>query len=162
MRATRVLVADDDELFRTALVEVVEADRRFEVVGTRTSGSDVVDAVRALAAELVLLDVRMPEGGVVAARALRHAVEQGRLDPVRVVVLSAHATAATVVELLREGVVGFLVKGEPAHDLPDLLVRCAAGQVVLATPAAATALLHLVDGDRPHHPSDQVRTAPRH
>ncbi|WP_162244511.1 response regulator transcription factor [Marmoricola sp. Leaf446] len=146
MRATPVLVADDDELFRTALVEVVGADRRFEVVGTRTSGADVVRAVHESRAELVLLDVRMPQGGVAAARALRVAVAQGQLDPVRVVALSAHAPTATVVELLREGVVGYLVKGEPARDLPDLLARCAAGQVVLTSPSAATALRQLVEG----------------
>lgn len=146
VRATRVLVADDDELFRSALVDVLHADRRFEVVGSRTSGEGIVEAVAAGAAELVLVDVRMPEGGAVAARALRTAVAAGRLDPVRVVALSAHASTPTVVGLLREGVVGYLVKGEPATDLPDLLQRCVTGQVVLASPTAAAALRQLVEG----------------
>ena len=146
MRATRVLVADDDELFRSALVDVLGADPRFEVVATRASGVGIVEAVLATAAELVLVDVRMPEGGAVAARALRTATARGELGHVRVVALSAHASTPTVVGLLREGATGYLVKGEPAADLPDLLHRCAAGQVVLGAPTAAAALRQLAEG----------------
>ena len=146
MRTTPVLVADDDELFRTALVDVLDADPRFEVVGSVASGADVVEAVRRSGAELVLLDVDMPEGGATAARALQVAVEQGVLTGLCVVALSAHASTSTVVGLLRAGAVGYLVKGQQPRDLPDLLQRCVGGQVLVAAPTGAAAL-RLIVGD---------------
>jgi DNA-binding NarL/FixJ family response regulator len=146
VRPTRVLVADDDELFRTALVDVVDADPRFEVVGSIDSGADIVDAVRRSGAELVLVDVDMPEGGATAARALQNAVHQGALTRSCVVALSAHASTSTVVDLLRAGAVGYLVKGQQPRDLPELLQRCVGGQVVVAAPTGAAALRLLVGG----------------
>lgn len=165
MRPTRVLVADDDELFRTALVDVVDADPRFEVVGSRESGADVVEAVRRCGAELVLLDVDMPEGGATAARALQLAVEQGVLARLCVVALSAHASTTTVVGLLRAGAVGYLVKGQQPHDLTDLLQRCVGGQVLVAAPTGAAALRLLVGAAERPDPlmsGDLGKTAPLH
>ena len=131
----RVLLVDDDDDVRAALTEVIEDDPRFEVVA---AGRDAPDAVR-LAQEhrpdLVLLDVRMPGGGVAAARALRKGSPDGVL-----VGVSAHADAATVEQMVRAGVVGFFTKGQLGADLPDQLHLCVRGHVVLATDTAALAL----------------------
>lgn len=146
MTVIRVLVADDDELFRAALVDVLGADPRFVVVADLPSGEGIVEVARDHAADLVLVDVRMPAGGATAAEALRVASASGRLGPVRVVALSAQASTATVVGLLRAGAVGYLVKGQRASDLPDLVLRCAHGQVVVTAPTGASALRQLVQG----------------
>jgi DNA-binding NarL/FixJ family response regulator len=143
VRAIRVVVAEDDPAFRGALVDVLEADSRFCVARAATSGEDIVEVVRSVGADLVVLDVRMTEGGPTAARALREATEAGLLGGVAVVALSAQASVHTVVSMLREGAVGYLVKGRIGAELPDLLARCASGEVVLAVPGAAEALRQL-------------------
>ena len=96
---------------------------------------------------MVLLDVRMPGGGAEAARALRATASTngGGAGAPAVVAVSAHTGTATVVAMLQAGAVGYLAKGRLA-DLPDLVARCAAGEVVLAVPSAADALDQLVRG----------------
>ena len=142
MRVIQVAIADDDPTFREALAEVLGADPRFHVVGAMPSGQDVVDLVAVRGADVVLLDVRMPGGGPEGARML--AVTSGPDSaPPTVVALSAQAGVGMVTEMLRAGATGYLVKGRVGTDLPDLVARCAAGEVVLAVGTAAEALRHL-------------------
>ncbi len=143
MRVIRVVVADDDAAFRDALVDVVDADARFQVVASASTGEDIVGLVSGARADLVLLDVRMPGGGAIAARAIREAVESSDLRAPAVVALSAQSAVHTVVAMVREGAVGYLVKGRLGSALPDLLFRCAAGEVVLAVPSGGDALRQL-------------------
>jgi DNA-binding NarL/FixJ family response regulator len=141
----RVLLADDDAGFRTALREWLELDARFVVVAESSTGSGLRELVALTDAEVVVLDVRMPGGGAAAAAALSGHEPWGELEalPARrpvVVGLSAHSNAATVAAMVAAGATGFLAKGTAVDALPDLLARCAAGEVVLAVPTAAEAL----------------------
>jgi two-component system nitrate/nitrite response regulator NarL len=87
----------------------------------------------------------MPGGGAAAAETLRGYPSAGLRGPA-VIAVSAITGAATVASLLRAGAVGYLAKGR-LSALPDLVVRCANGEVVLAVPNAAEALRRLaVDG----------------
>ena len=70
MRTYRVVVADDDPTFRSAAVEVLEADDRFAVVGEVATGAGLAELVEETGADVVLLDVRMPGGGPAAAQQL--------------------------------------------------------------------------------------------
>jgi DNA-binding NarL/FixJ family response regulator len=144
MRVIRVAIADDDPTFRSALVEVLEADPRFEIVGAVSNGEDLVRLACDTRPDLVVLDVRMPGGGPVAARALREAAQSWETPVPAVVALTAQSGVTTVVEMLREGAAAYLVKGRVGVDLPELLVRSAAGEVVLAVPTGAEALKHLL------------------
>ena len=150
MRAIRVAAADDDEVFREALADMVRSDARFVLVGTASSHDDIVHLVAVEQPDLVLLDVRMPGGGPEAARALTHVdgelARTGVAGVPVVVAVSAQSGPSVVLAMLRAGASGYLVKGEVGDDLPDLLVRCAAGEVVLAVPGATEALHRLVVG----------------
>jgi DNA-binding NarL/FixJ family response regulator len=140
VQVIRVAVADDDPDFRAALVDVLNADPRFAVVGAAATGDDLVKLAHQSRPDLVVLDVRMPSGGPVAARALREAAtDWGTPVPV-VVALSAQSAVSTVVAMLREGAQGYVAKGRVDLDLPDLLARTFRGEVVLAVPSAAEAL----------------------
>ncbi len=145
MRVIRTVVADDDAAFRAAVVDVLEADPRFRVTEAVASGEDIGGIVVRARADVVLLDVRMREGGAVAAHAIHAAAAANGLRVPAVVAVSAQAAPHVVVEMLREGAVGYLVKGRLGSDLPDLLVRCASGEVVLAVPTAAEALRQLFE-----------------
>ena len=94
----------------------------------------------------MLLDVRMPGGGAAGGprpaalpRSRRRPGTTGRHAPPVVVAVSAHTGASVVVSMLRAGVSGYLAKGR-LGALPDLLARCADGEVVLAVPSGADAL----------------------
>lgn len=136
-----VLVADDDEAFREALVDVLDADERFLVVGTAASGGEVPRLCADLRPDLVLLDVRMAGGGVDLARALGTAAGH---RPV-VVAVSAQTGVTTVAAMLSAGARGYLAKGRLGATLPDSLARVVAGERVLEVPGAEEAL-RLVEG----------------
>ncbi len=147
----RVVVADDDVSVRSALQEVLDADDRFHVVGVAASGIELASVAAETRPDVVLLDVRMPDGGVVAARALLHRLRADDGDRLSsplptVIAVSAHTGVALVVAMMRVGATGFLTKGR-LGELPDLVARCAAGEVVLAVPSGAEALRQLL------HPS---------
>jgi two-component system nitrate/nitrite response regulator NarL len=118
------------------------------VVGSAATGDELVDVVDRVAPDVVLLDVRMPGGGPVVASALsapRPASPRrtARAAAPVVIAVSAQTGIATVVAMLRAGAVGYLAKGS-LGTLPELVARCAAGEVVLAVPSAADALRQLV------------------
>ena len=135
MRRIRVLIADDHSEMLSALASVLEDDRRFAVVGTATTGADALRLAAETPVDLALLDVHMPDGGPATAEAMTALPR-----PPAVVAISAQAGAGVVEEMLRAGAVGYLTKGRVGDSLPDLLVRCVEGEVVLATPAGAGAL----------------------
>jgi DNA-binding NarL/FixJ family response regulator len=125
----RVLVADDDETMRRAIVDVLHAHGGFDVVADVGTGAGLPDLAARKRAQLVVLDVRMPSGGVAAARALRER------DPHTVVVaVSASNDVPTVAAMFRAGVTGFLAKGHLGTTFAEDLVRCTNGQVMIAVP----------------------------
>ncbi|WP_167880389.1 response regulator [Nocardioides guangzhouensis] len=144
MAVHRVVVADDDDMMRSALVDVLRADHRFQVVAAVATGRGLPDVVARHQADVVLLDVRMEEGGPDAARRLTSAPEGG---PV-VIAVSAEVGTVRVLEMLRAGATGYLAKGRLGGSLPDLVARCAQGEVLLAVPTASAAVRHLLASDR--------------
>jgi two-component system nitrate/nitrite response regulator NarL len=130
-----VLVADDHEDMLAAIVSVLEDDERFLVVGTAANAERAVRLAADTPVDVALLDVNMPGSGVAAARALG-----GLARPPAVVAISAQSGGGVVEEMLRAGAVGYVTKGRVGDGLPDLLARCAEGEVVLATPSGAGAL----------------------
>ncbi|GAA1255878.1 response regulator [Oryzihumus leptocrescens] len=135
MTTIRVLIADDHPEMLSALVTAVEADARFVVAATATSGEQAARLAAELPLDLALIDVRMPGGGPAAATAI--ASLPGA--PV-VVAISAETGVSTVAAMVEAGAVGYLAKGRIGEALPELLARCVHGEVVLATPTGAGAL----------------------
>jgi DNA-binding NarL/FixJ family response regulator len=130
----KVVVADDDAGIRSALRAVLVDDERFQVVGEAGSGPEAGVVTALEQPDVVLLDVRMPGGGVEAAKAINAAKPQ-----VTLVAVTASADAAVVAAMLTAGANGVLAKGR-LGDLGDLVARCHTGEVILATPAASAGL----------------------
>lgn len=137
----RVLIADDDPGVIFALTDALDADPRVDLVGAAVTGDALLAMASTSAPDLVLLDVRMPGGGVAAARALAM-----MSAPPTVVVFSASTSARLIIELLAAGVVGVVEKGRAGVDLTGLLIRCRRGEVILATPAAPAVVKLLLRG----------------
>ena len=119
----RVLLVDVQELILTGLRGILRERFGFQIVGQRTSGADIVEAVAQLSPDVVVMDVRMPGvDGVTATRAL---TAIGGTPPV--LVLTTFEDEAILAGALRAGAAGFLLKGVPAADLQRAVRTVAAG-----------------------------------
>lgn len=151
MPTIRVVIGDDDPAFREAVNDVLDADPRFTVVASVASGGELRRAADELRPNVALVDIRMPEGGARAVRGLlqdernRLATATGAPGGALVVVaVSAHTAVTDVRDMVVAGASGYLAKGSLGAALPDLVHRCANGEVVLAVPTGAKALALLI------------------
>ncbi|HEV7206622.1 MAG TPA: response regulator transcription factor [Jatrophihabitans sp.] len=136
------MLADDDQSVRAAVADELDSDGRFTVVAEAATADDAVIHAEAQRPDVVLLDVRMPGGGVDAARRIFDLS-----GPTTVAVLSGSLDGPTVGALLRHGVRGMFLKGHAGPSLAEDLFRCHAGEVILSTPAAAAAVRALIAAD---------------
>jgi len=125
-----ILLADDDDLVRTALRTILESEPDFRIVGEVANGAQAVEAARRLKPHIVLMDVQMPElNGIEATRKLLDgAVGEGP----RVLVLTTFEMDEYVFEALRAGASGFLLKRTPADDLISGIKVVAGGEALLS------------------------------
>jgi DNA-binding NarL/FixJ family response regulator len=134
---TRVLVVDDQDLVRHGLRMILELGG-IEVVGEAADGETAVAASEELAPDVVLMDVRMP--GTDGVEATRRIVAAG--GAARVIVLTTFDLDQHVVDALRAGAVGFLLKDVTAEGLVDAVRRAAAGEPVLSPAVLARVMDH--------------------
>lgn len=126
----RVLLADDQTLVRAAFAMLVGSDPDMEVVGQAATGLEAVALARSERADLVVMDIRMPElDGIAATR--RIAADED-LAGVKVLVLTTYDTDEHVVDALRAGASGFLVKDTRPADLLAAIKTVAAGEALLS------------------------------
>jgi DNA-binding NarL/FixJ family response regulator len=134
--AIRVLIVDDQAMVRQGFGALLDAQPDIVVVGDEADGSGVVDAVRRLRPDIVLMDVRMPAvDGLEATRRIMHM--PGDRHP-RVIMLTTFDLDDYVYEALRAGASGFLLKDAPAADLVHAVRVVAAGDALLAPSVTRT------------------------
>jgi EAL domain-containing protein (putative c-di-GMP-specific phosphodiesterase class I) len=124
----RVLLADDEPALRTALTELLSHEDRVELIGTAADAEEAIRIAESGRPDVALVDVRMPEGGGPhAARGI------SRVSPrTRVIALSAYEDKKNVMEMLRAGAVGYLVKGTAADELVHGIEMVAQGGTSLS------------------------------
>jgi DNA-binding NarL/FixJ family response regulator len=110
---TRVLIADDDDLMRAGLIELLSADTSIEIVAEASTGREAVERTRRLDPDVVLMDVRMPDlDGIGATRELTRAAPR-----TRVLILTTFEQDDYIFGALRAGASGFLLKRTRPEDL---------------------------------------------
>ena len=125
---TRVLIADDDNLMRAGLVELLSADSSIEIVGKASTGQEAVERTRRLDPDVVLMDVRMPDlDGIDATRQLTRAAPR-----TRVLILTTFEQDDYIFGALRAGASGFLLKRTPPEELIAAVHAVAAGDSLLS------------------------------
>jgi DNA-binding NarL/FixJ family response regulator len=150
----RVLLVDDQALFREALATLLEVRPEIEVVGEAADGAEALDRVAALQPDVVLMDLHMPVlDGIAATRRLR--VER---PEARVLALTTFDDDEDVFAALRAGAVGYLLKDVSGDRLVEALLAAARGESVLQPSVAARVVARFAElpDDAPPRPQPLV------
>ena len=134
----RVLLADDQTLIRAGFRALIDSAPDMEVIGEATDGREAVALARSARADVVLMDIRMPDMDGIEATRLITADED--LAGVRILILTTFEIDENVLRALRAGASGFLSKSVNRADLLDA-VRVVAGGEALLSPKATQSLI---------------------
>ena len=152
MATIRVLLADDQALLRGTFRLLIDAQEDMEVVGEAANGRQAVELARTTRADVVLMDIRMPElDGIAATRMIG---EDEDLAGVKVLILTTFEAEQSVVEALRAGASGFLGKGVEPAQLLDAIRLIADGEALLSPAATRGLIARFLARPEPGSPAD--------
>jgi two-component system response regulator NreC len=136
MSMTTIVLADDHHVVRQGLRRLLEAEPDFRIVGEAGDGLETVQLVERLQPEVLVLDLMMPSlNGLEVTR------QVGQRSPqTRVIVLSMHSSEAYVLEALRHGAAGYVLKASSAADLIKAVREVTAGRHYLSPPLSQHAI----------------------
>lgn len=157
----KVLVADDQRLMRDGIASLLSIQEGIEVVGAASNGREAVDMALLLKPDVVLMDIRMPVmDGVEATRQVRSQVED-----CQVLMLTTFNDEEYIVDALKAGACGYLLKDIPAHDLASAIQAAHKG-IFQIDPTVAGKMLASMSGagdrtnSRPERESETKDAAP--
>lgn len=140
-KAARVLVVDDQTLFRTGLVSLLAEDGRVEVVGQAVDGAEAVKQAGKLKPDVVLMDIKMPNvDGIEATRQIIELV-----PGIKVLILTTFETDSQVIQALKAGASGYVLKDSSAPAIISSIVAVMSGERVMAS-AVANRVLEMLTG----------------
>ena len=132
----RVLLAENEAMFRTAIRRLLELEGDLEVIAEVGRGDEVVEAARANGAEVALLDIEMPgKDGIAVAADLRR-----ELPACRPLIVTTYGRPGFLQRAMAAGAAGFVSKDASPEYLSDAIRRCAAGEKVVDPGLAAAAI----------------------
>lgn len=150
----RVVTVDDHEVVRNGIRFSLLAFEDLEFVGEAESGEDALRVCREVQPDVILMDLRMPGmGGIAATRAVRK-----EHSHVQVVALTCFQEGSLVQAALQAGAIGYMLKDVAMDELADAIRSAYAGRCTLA-PAAVQALVEVAD--RPSAPGDDLTNRDR-
>ena len=125
----RVLIADDHDIVREGLRQLLDRHAEFKVIGEAVNGSQALKKVRSLRPDVTLLDIAMPKlNGLEVIGLMKTAVPQSQ-----VVVLSLHARESYVHQALQAGALGYVLKASPSSDIINALHAAHKGEYFLSS-----------------------------
>ena len=140
----RVVVADDQQLIRAGFRSLLESEPDLDVVAEAGTGRDAVDAVTRLRPDVVLMDIRMPDGD--GLWATEEIVRDADLRNTRIVVVTTFELDEYVARAIRAGASGFLVKDTEPAELIRAVRVVAAGEGLLSPSVTRRLLARMASG----------------
>lgn len=132
----RVLLAEDQLMFRTAVRRLLELEGDIEVVAEVGRGDELLTSALATRPDVAVVDIEMPaQDGISAASELRRA-----LPSCRTLILTMYGRPGFIQRAMAGGIAGFVLKDAPVESLAAAIRRCAAGEDVIDAGLAAQAL----------------------
>jgi len=155
MNRIRVLICDDDNIVREALADLISSEPSLDLVAQAQDTDTAIALAFSHRPDVVLIDVKMPgAGGVYAARQIR-----AGLPFTRILALSAYEDRRTVLEMIRAGAVGYLVKGSAPGEILEAIRRSLDGMGTLAAEVTADVLSELAGHlETNHRTSEEERS----
>jgi len=142
----RVAIADDQQLVRAGLRMIVAGEPDLEVVGEAASGEEAAELAQRVQPDVLLMDVRMPGlGGIAATEAILASGKSGRP---RILILTTFDLDEYVYEAMRVGASGFLLKDVPGEDLVIAIRQAARGTDALLAPSVTRRLVERFASER--------------
>jgi len=136
MSKIRVLIADDNIQYRWALIEALSSTDTFQVLDEASNGNEAVEKAIALKPQVVLMDLHMPEcNGVEATRRL-----QAEMPDVKVLVNTVSEKEKDLVDALKAGAKGYMLKSENPEMIAEAILYVAQGGIIVSPSMAATLL----------------------
>jgi DNA-binding NarL/FixJ family response regulator len=149
---TKILIADDEALVRGGMAAMLSAQDDFEIVGEAIDGADAVEQALLRRPDVVLMDIRMPNvDGIEATRRLA-----ARRSPARVLIVTTFDLDEYVLEALRAGASGFVLKDTAPARLAEAVRLIAVGEALLAPSVTRRLVEHYI-----HQATPDDRTAGR-
>ena len=134
--STRILLADDHKIVREGLRALLEKEPDIDVIAEAENGRMAIHLVRELSPDVVILDIAMPDlNGIEAARRI-----VGEYPRVKVIALSMHSDRRFVLEMLKAGASGYLLKDCAFEELPRAIRAVVANERYLCTKIAGVVL----------------------
>lgn len=147
----RILVADDHPLFREGVVNTLAAEPDIEVIAEASNGEQAVEQAVALLPDVAILDLTMPGiGGITATRQIA-----AQCPATAVLVLTVSENAEDLLQALKAGARGYVLKGVAGHGLIHAVRSVTAGEVYI-TPALATGILNEMTREDPADPFESL------
>jgi DNA-binding NarL/FixJ family response regulator len=129
-----IMIADDHTIVRDGLKVLLEANPEIKVVGGVSNGRQVLDTVKELLPDIVIMDISMPEmNGIVATREITQIFPQ-----IRIIMLSMLATADHVFHALQAGARGFVLKESASREVMEAVIAVYGGEVYFSKPIMNT------------------------
>jgi DNA-binding NarL/FixJ family response regulator len=134
---TTIVLADDHHVVRQGLRALLEAEPDFHLIGEAGDGLEAASLVERLQPDVLVLDLMMPG---LSGLELTRQVRQRALRHTQVLILSMHADEAYVLEALKNGAAGYVLKNSSAADLVQAVREAAAGRRYLSPPLSKRAI----------------------
>jgi two-component system response regulator NreC len=129
MEEIKILIADDHDVVRKGICQIINDQKDMKVAGEAGDGIQVLDMARTLAPDIILLDIAMPNLSGLEAVGMLKDIAPG----IGIVILTMHAKENYVHQALNSGVLGYVLKDSPSTDILDAIHAAVRGEYFLSS-----------------------------